>query len=84
MPTFSQEIFDGIIDHLHNDKNSLRACALTCRFWLPSARQHLFHTIIIDDIHQSNLFSSALDTNPSLGIYIQALSLDDFSPDMLH
>ena len=37
-----QELADDIIDHLHDDKQSLRSCSLVCRSWLPSSSVHLF------------------------------------------
>lgn len=40
-----QELIDNVIDHFHDDRPSLRACALVCRAWLPSCRSHLFHAI---------------------------------------
>ena len=40
------EITDYIIDFLHCDINSLKACAIVCRTWLPSSRFHLFSTVV--------------------------------------
>ncbi len=42
---FPGEILDYIIDFLHWDVRSLKACALVCTAWTPSARFHLFNTI---------------------------------------
>ncbi|RDX42312.1 hypothetical protein OH76DRAFT_1303360, partial [Lentinus brumalis] len=39
------EILDYIIDFLHCDVKSLKACALVCTAWTPSAHFHLFNTI---------------------------------------
>lgn len=41
------EIWDQIIDHLHNDATALSACALVHRAWTASARSHLFHHVSI-------------------------------------
>ncbi|KAF8489848.1 hypothetical protein JB92DRAFT_3246767, partial [Gautieria morchelliformis] len=35
------ELIDQVIDHLHDDSPSLRACCITCRAWVPSARFHI-------------------------------------------
>lgn len=43
--TFPPELFDNIIDHLHDDKQALLQCATVCRGWLNSARYHLFYTM---------------------------------------
>lgn len=37
------ELYDYIIDFLHDDHVSLRACALVCRSWVPTSRCHLFN-----------------------------------------
>ena len=42
-----QELLDIVVDFLHADKASLRACALALREWLYPARRHLFHTLYI-------------------------------------
>ncbi|KAH9479390.1 hypothetical protein JR316_0007980 [Psilocybe cubensis] len=42
-----QEIFDCVIDHLHDDTNALRACALVSASWRASAQQHLFRRITL-------------------------------------
>lgn len=39
---FPQEIFDIIIDSLHDDPKALRACSLVCQSWLPSSSFHMF------------------------------------------
>ena len=42
-----QDIIDEILDHLAADSDfeSLRACVLVSRSWVPSCRRHLFHTL---------------------------------------
>ncbi|KAF9000414.1 hypothetical protein BDQ17DRAFT_1359569 [Cyathus striatus] len=40
-----QELVDNILDHLHDDYQSLSSCSLVCRAWLPSSRLHLFSKI---------------------------------------
>lgn len=42
-PIFPQETFDHIIDHLHDDVDTLRKCALVCRSWASSTSYHLFY-----------------------------------------
>ncbi|KAF8886534.1 hypothetical protein BD779DRAFT_615986 [Infundibulicybe gibba] len=34
------EIIDIILDHLHADRQTLRACSLVCKSWLPTVRHH--------------------------------------------
>jgi hypothetical protein len=37
-----QELIDQIIDHVHDDLLTLRACSLVSHAWLPTSRFHLF------------------------------------------
>lgn len=39
------ELWDNVIDHIHDHKPTLLACARVCHAWLNSARYHLFHTM---------------------------------------
>ena len=47
-PALAAELTDHIIDFLHDDKETLSACALTHPTWLAASRFHLFNTITID------------------------------------
>ena len=38
-----------MVDHLHGDVNSLRACALTSSSWLAASRYHLFNDVFFKD-----------------------------------
>lgn len=42
---FPQEIIDNVIDHLHQDKSTLKSCSLVCRAWDPSSSWHLFEVL---------------------------------------
>lgn len=46
------EIVEVIIDHLHNDKETLKACSLVSRRWVFSARYHLVYPI---KLHHKNI-----------------------------
>ena len=49
IPSIPQEIVDEILGHLSTDPGSrlsLQACTLVSKSWVPSCRQHLFHTIL--------------------------------------
>ena len=43
-----QELFDMILDFLHNDVAALRNAGLVCKSWLPTSRFHLFSEIYWD------------------------------------
>ena len=40
--TLPPEILDHIVDHLHNETATLRACCVVSKSWIPRARKHLF------------------------------------------
>ena len=42
------EIFDLIIDHLHDEPTTLRACSLVSKSWVPRTRRHLFDRVELD------------------------------------
>lgn len=44
-PSLPSELTDYIIDHLHDDAQTLRQCSLVCRAWLPSSSLHLFRSL---------------------------------------
>ncbi|KAJ7142013.1 hypothetical protein C8R43DRAFT_1016142 [Mycena crocata] len=41
------ELWDAIIDHLHNDEAALSICALVCRNWVPASRFHRFEALAV-------------------------------------
>ncbi|KAJ7207456.1 hypothetical protein GGX14DRAFT_455538 [Mycena pura] len=41
---FPRELADEIIDHLAGDSNSLKACSMIGRVWIPRSRLHLFES----------------------------------------
>ncbi|KAH9902930.1 hypothetical protein C8Q73DRAFT_750397 [Cubamyces lactineus] len=81
------ELCDQILDHLEDDKRTLRVCALTSRSWLPRAQYHLFRSIYLD---WSNCYSFTrlLASNPALADYVNTIEIEGafgiFSMDRLH
>lgn len=45
MSVVPNELADYILDFLHDDRNALKACSLTCRIWYPTARYHLYRQV---------------------------------------
>ncbi|TCD65524.1 hypothetical protein EIP91_002532 [Steccherinum ochraceum] len=46
-PKLAPELVDRVIDHLHHDKASLKACTLVSREWLNSSCLHLFKRVTV-------------------------------------
>ncbi|KAF9780816.1 hypothetical protein BJ322DRAFT_1112217 [Thelephora terrestris] len=42
LPPIPLEIFDFIVDHLHDDPTALKSCCLVSKSWVPRARRYLF------------------------------------------
>lgn len=47
MTALPPELVDTVVDFLHADKDSLLACSLTCKAWLPASQYHLFYEIAL-------------------------------------
>ncbi|KAJ7582263.1 hypothetical protein C8J56DRAFT_245777 [Mycena floridula] len=74
-PEFPQELVDYIIDHVHDSTETLLACALVCRSWLPSARFHLFSDITISESHTIPRILQGLSMNDTLPGLVRSLAL---------
>ena len=81
------ELWDSILDCLHDDKHSLRQCSLIARNWRPRAQHHLFRSIYID-WSTCDAFTRLLESNPSLGLHVVNMEIEGafgfFSLDRLH
>ena len=71
---FPQEITDTIIDFLHRDVQSLLACSLVSRAWLPSSRFHLFRSCTFRPRRIEGAFR-LITTTPEVAAYIEQLTL---------
>ncbi|KAF8529406.1 hypothetical protein JB92DRAFT_2696447, partial [Gautieria morchelliformis] len=69
------ELIDQVIDHLHDDSPSLRACCITCRAWAPSARFHIFHDIIVPSAKRANALAAILETSPHISPLVRSLTI---------
>lgn len=52
-PSLPQEVLDHILDHLHDDKETLSSCTLVARCFLESAQHHYFDSLHLT-INNSN------------------------------
>ncbi|KAF8515428.1 hypothetical protein JB92DRAFT_3095910 [Gautieria morchelliformis] len=78
------ELIDQVVDHLHDDSPSLRACCITCRAWAPSARFHLFQDIIVLSAKRANALAVILETSPHISPLVRSLTIDGvYAPEHL-
>lgn len=77
MKPIPPELTDIIIDHLYNNKATLRSCSLVGRQWTPAAQYHLFHTISTSEYYvpQSRRFAQLLEASPHLGPYVREVDI---------
>ncbi|KAM5530806.1 hypothetical protein V8D89_015547 [Ganoderma adspersum] len=68
------ELSDYIIDFLHDDPQTLRACASTCNAWAPASRFHLFATVSLNSANSTTTFRRLLGSSPDLGLYVHDLA----------
>lgn len=66
-----QELIDQFIDHLHDDRKTLKACCMVSRSWKPSSQFHLFCAISVTD--SSDSFAAFLRAYPHIAAYIRHL-----------
>ncbi|KAJ7461793.1 hypothetical protein B0H11DRAFT_2198635 [Mycena galericulata] len=96
MPNFPAELLDIIVNDLHDDVPSLKACSLASRVFVPSARVHIFSTIYLlppqglDPLglhgqkNHSQKFDALLDTSPHLAPLVKDLRIvEGVDPDAL-
>ncbi|CDO70005.1 hypothetical protein BN946_scf184354.g7 [Trametes cinnabarina] len=72
------ELCDYTIDYLWDDIESLRACSLACRAWLPSSRFHLFRNVRLRHADDVERFRALLSSAPGIVHCVRKLS---FSAD---
>lgn len=81
MPTTPPELIYHILDHLHDDKHTLFACAVVSRHWLSVARSHLFSFLVVDNGVVGRDISSLLQfladsPGPSVCQYVKTLRIE--------
>ena len=68
--TLPQELVDKIIDHLQEDADSLRSCALTHSTWVLRCQRHLFAQYTIHGIAGFLSYPEQLGSRPHLTTHI--------------
>ena len=77
-PTLISDIFDLIVDHLHDQPKTLRACCLVSKEWVTRARQHLFACVIFYLDRQIKSWMAAYpDISNSPACYVRTLFVFD-------
>lgn len=88
-PIFPIEVFEHIIDEccigegegwydresIRDDQETLLACALTCKAWLPRSRFHILRRVAFSDTSQVFKFAHLLDAHPDMANLVQCLNV---------
>ena len=70
------ELIDQVIDCLYDDIPSLQACCLTSREFLPGARFHIFHDVLLQGPDRANAFVEALKGSPHISSFVKILEME--------
>ncbi|KAH8077032.1 hypothetical protein BXZ70DRAFT_963349 [Cristinia sonorae] len=72
IPHIPPELTDRIIDHLHNDKRTLRACSRVSTSWVTRSRYYLWQFVELD-LKNYMKFEDILRDNPEIGYFVKSL-----------
>jgi hypothetical protein len=84
VPQLPVELFERIVDFLHNDTESLRCCALASGALLLAARTHLFRVVHVSNARAWDNLDSAIQATPSLADLIHTFSVSDHKQFLTH
>jgi hypothetical protein len=80
MSTIPHELSDYILDFLHSDRKSLKACSLTCRSWYPTARYHLYCKVYLRSELACRTYLHLLEGAAYLGQFAHYLNISKAIP----
>ncbi|KAJ7049281.1 hypothetical protein C8F01DRAFT_1265677 [Mycena amicta] len=83
-PELSQELYDLIIDQLHDSPPDLKSCALVRTSFLPHAQTYLFHTISIPPPPPGPLVWAPQDTDQAKALVAVRRLVDCFQKTSPH
>jgi hypothetical protein len=73
-PSIPLELIGAFLAHLHDDKPTLRACALVGRSWVQASQQHIFRYVFLDSQDQLDALGLLLEDCPHLRPLVRYLS----------
>ena len=74
-PVLPLDVLEAIIDRANDNTASLRNLSLTCSAFLPRARYHLFHGIVVQTVQHLESSREFLDSRPWLPTLVQRATL---------
>ena len=80
-PRLPPELFDHIVDYLHDQPEALKRCCLVSKSWIPCARKHLFREVAFRRHSKFNAWKNTFP-NPanSPGYYTRSLVFQSTNP----
>lgn len=70
------ELVDIVLDHLHDDRKSLKACSLVSQTFRNSSQYHLLENVALTGVKSSRgleAFMTFVETSPRFGHYVRTL-----------
>lgn len=71
------ELWEAIIDYLHEDPHTLTVCGLVCRAWIPASRTHLFNSITIRQKNITGLLCLLESPLSTVAQFIRTVNLSE-------
>ena len=83
LTVLAPETIDTIIDYLHSDKQSLFACSLTAKQWLPSSRYHIFSRVHLRPTNIESFLELIEAPLSKLPVMLRHLLVNGFSQSII-
>jgi len=77
------ELSDRVIDFLHDERDALKACSLTCKAWLPASRFQLWNRVVLRYSGDGTDYAEFLKGSPAITSCIVDLTVE-FPTDRNH
>lgn len=65
-----------MLDFLHDDQKTLRACTRTCRAWLPTSYRHIFSCISLETFDSCVAFNQLIQDAPHLNSMVREMVVE--------
>ncbi|KAH9921470.1 uncharacterized protein B0H18DRAFT_561945 [Fomitopsis serialis] len=76
LPGLPVELHERILEHLQDERRTLRMCSLTCRAWVFFAQRHLFRKVRIERRPDSSAFLAVLQASTTgIADHVRELNL---------
>ncbi|EJD43724.1 hypothetical protein AURDEDRAFT_167101 [Auricularia subglabra TFB-10046 SS5] len=75
VPALPYELVERIVDYLHDDQPSLRACSLVAAAWRAASLSHMFATMRLLSVSRFRKFVHVTCFRPRIALYVRSMHL---------